>query len=263
MTEGTSVPTYSHSKLETFRHCPLKFKFRYIDCIETGIVGIEAFMASRVHEALEKLYSDVSPENGLPLSQLLAFYESCWRQNWHGGVRIVKSNMTESHYFDSGVACIRNYYRENSPFNQTRTVALEHHVVFNLDNRGTRLFQGYVDRISSRPDGTFEIHDYKTSRSIPSLRELSDAIHKDGVQLSLYQIAVKSEHPDAISMELVWHYLSRGVTLRLRRNEHDLARILRNTVQLIERIESTKTFAANKSQLCSWCEYKETCPAWQ
>ena len=47
---------YSHSRLSTFENCPLKFKYTYIDKIETGIEeSIEAFLGSRVHEALEKL----------------------------------------------------------------------------------------------------------------------------------------------------------------------------------------------------------------
>ncbi len=262
MTEDPEIPTYSHSKLETFRQCRLKFKFRYIDCLETGIVGVEAFMGSRVHETLHKLYQDVHREKVSELGQLLEFYQSSWRNNWHERVRIVKRDMTEHQYFDSGAECIRNYYRENKPFNQSKTIALEQRVVFNLDHKGQRRFQGFVDRISSQPGGAYEIHDYKTSRSVPTLRELSDATHKDGVQLSLYQIAVTLEHPEAKSVDLVWHYLSRGVTYRLRRKQRDLTEILRNTAQLIERIESERRFAANKTQLCNWCEFREICPAW-
>jgi putative RecB family exonuclease len=263
MTESPAIPTYSHSKLETFRQCPLKFKFRYIDCLETGIVGVEAFMGSRVHEMLQKLYEDFEADKALELRQLLEFYESSWREKWHDRVRIVKRDRTERQYLESGAQCIRNYYGKYRPFNQSKTVALEQKVVFNLDNEGQRQFQGYVDRISSLPDGTFEIHDYKTSRYIPALRELSDAIHKDGVQLSLYQIAVSLEHHEAKSVDLVWHYLSRGVNYRVRRKESDLVRILQSTTQLIERIESERHFRANKSQLCDWCEFRQTCPVWQ
>ena len=51
--------TYSHSKIGCFENCPLQFKFRYIDRIKKEKEeGIEAFMGSRVHDTLEKLYTE-------------------------------------------------------------------------------------------------------------------------------------------------------------------------------------------------------------
>jgi putative RecB family exonuclease len=262
MKEATAIPLYSHSKLETFRQCPLKFKLRYIDSLETEIVGVEAFLGSRVHETLQKLYQEVQAEEIPNLGQLLEFYESSWRSQWHDRVLIVKRERTQLHYFELGVACIRNYYAKNKPFNQATTVSLEQRVGFYLDDKRQRQFQGFVDRISFQPDGTYEIHDYKTSRYVPTRLELSDLLHKDGIQLSLYQIAVSLEHPEAKSIDLVWHYLSRGVTYRLRRKEPDLAQILRSTIHLIERIESERHFRPIKTRLCHWCEFRQSCPAW-
>ena len=46
---------YSHSKMSTFRQCPLKYRFGYIDRIKKEEEGIEAFTGSCVHEALEEL----------------------------------------------------------------------------------------------------------------------------------------------------------------------------------------------------------------
>lgn len=51
---------YSHSKLETFENCPLRYKFAYIDRIKREEEGIEAFLGSRFHEVMEKLYKDLN-----------------------------------------------------------------------------------------------------------------------------------------------------------------------------------------------------------
>jgi putative RecB family exonuclease len=262
MNHDLTIPTYSPTQLETFRQCPLKFKFRYIDHIETGVEGVEAFLGNRVHDALQKLYDDLREEKFHDLNDLIDFYESRWESKWHDSIRIVKPDRTEDDYFDHGVKCIRNYYHENEPFNQSQTIWLEKWIEFDLVRRGRRRFRGRVDRVSSRPDGTYEIHDYKTTQWVPSLRDLADGVHKDGVQLSLYQLAVSSELPEARSIELVWHYLSRGITYRLRRNEHDLVQILQDTNQLVDHIESERQFPAKKQQLCDWCEFREICPAW-
>ena len=53
------MPTYSHSKLGCYEQCGLKYKYQYIEKIETEVENtIEAFMGGLVHEALEKLYSE-------------------------------------------------------------------------------------------------------------------------------------------------------------------------------------------------------------
>ena len=50
---------YSHSRLSNFEQCPLKYKLRYIDRVESKIEGsIEAYLGSRAHEVLEKIYRD-------------------------------------------------------------------------------------------------------------------------------------------------------------------------------------------------------------
>lgn len=50
---------YSHSRLETFENCPLKFKYQYVEKVDVPRRdSIEAFLGSRVHETLEALYKN-------------------------------------------------------------------------------------------------------------------------------------------------------------------------------------------------------------
>ena len=49
---------YSYSRIKTFENCPLTYRYRYIDRIKVDTEGVEAFMGSRVHESLKKLYRD-------------------------------------------------------------------------------------------------------------------------------------------------------------------------------------------------------------
>ena len=229
---------------------------KYLDRVETGIESIEAFLGKRVHEALELLYRDLWDERLHELDDLLDFYEERWEGGWHSGVLIARPVKRASEYFDDGVDCIRNYYRENYPFDQNRTIFLEELVEFELDRSGRRVFRGYIDRVASRPDGTCEIHDYKTGKRVPDQSEL-----EDDRQLTLYQVAVQNMHPEARRVELVRHYLSRGVSFRLRRTESDLRRIVQETKRFIRDIETTTRFPAVK-RLCDWCEFRAICPAW-
>jgi putative RecB family exonuclease len=60
------MTTYSHSRLSAFEDCRLKYKFAYIDHIKREGDSIEAFMGSRFHEVMERVYLKVSKH---PLTQ--------------------------------------------------------------------------------------------------------------------------------------------------------------------------------------------------
>jgi len=65
---------YSHSRLNCFEQCPNKFKLKYIDKVESDIEqSVEAFLDSRVHETLEKLYRDLDYHKLNSLDDLLVF----------------------------------------------------------------------------------------------------------------------------------------------------------------------------------------------
>ncbi len=253
------MPVYSHSRLETFETCPLKYKFRYIDKIEKpGFESVEAFVGSRVHEVLKKLYDDLLFRQPGSLDDLLGYYRERWEKEWGPGVAIVDAGRTREDYFEYGAACIANYYREHEPFQQSRTLATEERIQFPLDDTGNYHLQGYIDRIGRRDDGTYEIHDYKTSRSVPPQQEADTSR-----QLALYQLGLRQRWNDVDRVELIWHYVRHGVTLRSRRTDQQLLQLRETTVQLIHRIESEKKFEPRKSRLCDWCEYKPDCPLWK
>jgi len=252
------MPIYSHSRLATFENCPLKYKFQYLDKLKKPEEAtVEAFLGSRVHEALEKLYKDQFFEKPNTLEDLIAFYKSEWEKNWTPQVRIVRKGLTQHHYFNYGAKCIRNYYEQYAPFDQSQTLATEAHIAFPLDAKGNYQLQGYIDRLSKRADGTYEIHDYKTGQKLPTQHE-ADA----GRQLALYQIGVAARWNDVGPVDLLWHYVGFKTTLRSERRPEQLVQLKESTVSLIERIEAEKEFLPRKSFLCHWCEYKPDCPLW-
>ncbi|MEW5705716.1 MAG: PD-(D/E)XK nuclease family protein [Actinomycetota bacterium] len=249
------MAVYSYSKLETFKSCPLRYKFTYIDRIKRPGEGIEAFMGKRIHEVLEKLYADLQYKKQNSLNELLADYESRWKANWHDNVNIKKEGLTQDNYFEMGRECIRAYYERYQPFNQAITLGLERKVVFFLDPEKRFQMVGYIDRLDQRPDGTYEIHDYKSSNTCPEQTDL-DADE----QLALYQIALKQAFTDAKDVELVWHYLVFDKEFRSKRTPEQLEDIKRTTIETIMQIEAAKEFEPSESSLCDWCDYPDLCP---
>ena len=253
---------YSHSRLSTYEHCPLKFYYQYVAKVKVpeGRTSAEAFMGSRVHEALEKLYKDAQFGKTDPLEGILEFYRNRWQQEWSEEVEIVKEGLEEADFQRMGAKCLEQYYRRYSPFDQSKTIATEHRILARLDEGGEYKLQGFVDRIAvSGRD--YEIHDYKTNRRLREQHELdSDR------QLALYQLGVQQAWPDAERIELIWHFLVFDKEMRSNRTRTQLESVKKKTIKLIDEIEFAKEgdrFHAHKSELCDYCEYKAMCPEWK
>lgn len=249
------MPVYSHSRLEAYQNCPLRFKYLYVEKKERLVEGIEAFLGSRVHETLEKLYRDLKFTKEDSLIELLEYYNSIWEKNWLDSIMVVKKEYRPEHYRDLGVKCITDYYRRYHPFDQGRILGLEERIFINLD--GYRI-QGVIDRVVQREDGVYEIHDYKTSGHLPDQATLD----KDR-QLALYQLGLQDRWKDVKEVELVWHFLVFDKELKSSRSKEQLEQLKEKTIELINEIERAKNkddFPARESVLCDWCEFGELCP---
>ena len=249
------MPVYSHSRLATYEKCPQQFKFRYIDRLKLPEVadGIEAFLGSRVHDVLEKLYKELILSKLNSLEDLLAYYESEWMKNWHENILVVKKEFTADHYRNAGRDSIKNYYQRYQPFQQDKTLATEILINFKIDNY---TLQGYIDRLSQNRKGVYEVHDYKTSGSLPAQQKFGE-----DRQLALYQIGIKEKFKDAKNVKLIWHYLVFDKEFVSERTDAQLKDLKKEVVSLIKTIEKDTKFVPNESKLCDWCEYPEYCPA--
>jgi len=253
------VALYSHSQLQTFEDCPLRYKFLYIDKIrKPEEQTIETFVGSCVHDVLERLYRDLLRCKLNSFDDLLAYYRDVWEKEWAPTIKIVHEELAPEHYFDYGAKCIRNYYERYKPFDQSQTLDTEMWVSFALDRAGEYQLRGKIDRIARRPDGTWEIHDYKTGGTLPS----QDEVDCDR-QLGLYQIGLTTRWPEVERVELIWHYVGFDIALRSQRTPAQLQDLASQTIGLINQIEQEKEFAPRKSDLCDWCEYRPECPLWK
>jgi len=251
------MPTYSHSRLSSYENCPLKFKYAYIDKVELEeeVESIEAFMGSRVHDVLEKLYRDLNLSKFNSVEELLSFYEDIWEKNWSDNITIVRKGYTVDNYRDTGSRCITDYYTRYNPFDDSKTLGLEQNVQIEID--GHKL-TGFIDRLAQKKDGHYEIHDYKSGQYLPRIEYFG----KDR-QLALYQIGVEKMWDDAECVDLVWHYLAHDKEIRSQRTSEELEDLKSSIVLLIEEIEAASDeddFPSKESGLCDWCEYKVICP---
>ncbi len=251
---------YSYSRIENFLQCRLQYKYRYIDYLKTKVETIEAFMGSRVHEALHDLYEFVKNKVLKPKEWLLSRYESLWNEKMHDSIKVVKKELTAEDYYQKGRQCLIDYYDEYQPFDRTKIVKLEESLYFSLKQGDEEFtFTGILDRLDWDDKAKrFEIHDYKTSSSLMSQQEAD----KD-LQLALYLIALAEKWPEAEKAKLVWHFLLFNKQLESSRTREQLIEAQDKVIDRIKAIETCEDFPPNKTVLCDWCGYQEICPLWK
>jgi len=203
---------------------------------------------------MEKLYAELKFKTAT-LDELKAYFNELWDKNWNEGVLIVRKDRQPDDYRKIGLKAIEDYYGRYHPFEEGRLLGIEKRIVIDLDGTDKYKVQGFIDRLMEREDGHYEIHDYKTSNTLPEQRYLD----KDR-QLALYEMGVRAAWPDAKEVDLVWHYVTFDKEMRSRRTTDQLEDIKKNTIGLIDTIEATEEFPPTESNLCRWCDYQDICP---
>ena len=249
------MPSYSHSQLSTYETCPQQYKLAYIDKIEVETEGIEAFMGSRVHDALEKLYRDLKVTKLNTLEELLKFYQESWDKNWNDMIQIIRKEYSAEDYRRLGERCITNYYKRYYPFDQGKTLGLEENVYFPLEEEKGYWIKGFIDRLALVDDCILEIHDYKTSNRLPKKEDV-----ESDRQLAFYQMGVEGRWKDIREVKLIWHYLTFDTEIHSSRTPNQLHQLRQATLELIRRIETDRQFLPKEGPLCDWCDYQGFCP---
>lgn len=237
----------SYSALETYRNCPLKYKYQNIDHIKEP-KSKEAVFGTIIHSALKFAHTPgiLSPT----LEQTLDYFS----RNWNSDVFEVEAE--ERAAFSQGVEMIRKYYEKNN-IAATNIVDLESRFAIDLEGN---VISGIIDRIDKTDDG-YEIIDYKTAKKMPS-QEYVD----NNLQLSVYLKAFLVRYPEeAKNLEKIkvsLYFLKHGVKLTASRNLQQLQKIDEEFLEVIQNIEQGK-FDPNITPLCDWCGYQKLCPMWR
>jgi len=257
------MPTWSHSRIEMFRQCPRKYFYRHIARVKLPEEpeSIEQFVGSRAHDALEWLYREVERGRLPSADALVAKFRHVWDEAWHDAITSPGDDRPPEAQRDEAERWLRDHHARHAPFASARTLGLERRITFPLDEAGRVRMLGFIDRLAVAPDGTWQIHDYKTNRKLPTQED------KDrDPQLAYYEIGVRRTWPGQVErVELVWHFLKFGVSITSRRTEAQLAEARGAALATIADAEGRErteaAFPTRESRLCAWCEFQPICPA--
>src|SRR4051812_20141547 len=230
----------SATDIETYRTCPLKYKFARVFRIPSEPTMNQRF-GILVHQVLERWHGGT---DGPGLPELLGLLEAGWRRGGFG-------DSEEERQFRAKATQALVKYHDRFREDDGEPVWFEKAFAFRL---GPHLLRGRVDRVDRLPDGGYELIDYKTGRP------KTPAQLREDVQLSLYAVGAReSWQLDAASQS--YYYVLDDEKVPVERSDEDRDWITETVFSVAEGIlgqgfEPTPSWAA-----CSMCDYRIACPA--
>ncbi len=232
--------TLSASDIDTYRTCPLRYKFARVFRIPQE-PSVNQRFGIVVHQVLERFHARTGATG--TLAELLGLLDSGWR-------RAGFADSEEERQLRGKAASALTRYHARFQAEETEPVWFERPFTFRL---GPHLLRGRVDRVDRLPGGRYELIDYKTGRP------KSSAQLADDVQLSLYALGAR-EAWQLDSSRQAYYYLLDDEKVALPDGERaDWVREAAQEVAegvLAQEFEPTPSFAA-----CSVCDYRLLCPA--
>jgi DNA helicase-2/ATP-dependent DNA helicase PcrA len=229
----------SASDIETYRLCPLKYKFARVFRIPQEPTINQRF-GIVVHQVLERFHQ----AGGGSLEDLMHLFEASWRRSGFG------DSNDELQFREKAVDALKRYW-ELDLSRDSQPVWFERSFAFKL---GPHLLRGRVDRVDRHPDGRYELIDYKTGKP-KSAEDLSEDI-----QLSLYQMGAR-ESWDLLTAAQSYYYVLDNEKVPVEHSEEELERV-RGTVGTIADGILGQDFEPTPSpEICSFCDYRIICPA--
>ena len=147
--ESDTSRKFSPSKLDTYKDCPRRYRYRYVDGLRRRVETAETLLGSSVHKALEELYAGIIHGRELSLDETLAVFDQAWSSGWSDAVVNRHKEYGPQHHQAAGRDCVRNYFSAYAPFKQDTTLAVEKRLGFSLRADGEEFrIEGLVDRLA-------------------------------------------------------------------------------------------------------------------
>ncbi|MBV9803937.1 MAG: ATP-dependent helicase [Solirubrobacterales bacterium] len=232
----------SASDIDTYRTCPLKYKFARVFRIPQEPTIHQRF-GIVVHQVLERFHG--REEVSGSLGDLLGLLDFGWRRGGFG-------DSEEERQLRGKAAAALTQYHARFQSSEAEPLWFERAFSFKL---GPHLLRGRVDRVDRLPGGEYELIDYKTGRPKSPGQLIDD------VQLSLYAVGAREAWRLDCTQQAYYYVLDdQKVAVPDDREDRfewiqDVAMEVADGI-LSQGFEPTPSYAA-----CSVCDYRLVCPA--
>jgi RecB family exonuclease len=232
----------SASDIDTYRGCPLRYKFARVLRIPTEQTLHQRF-GIVVHQVLERYHAD----GGQTLDQMLELLDAGWRRAGLGpGER-------ERELRGKAEEALRRYH-ERLGAQDSQPVWFERSFSFRIGPHHLRGRVDRVDRLADPAGQAYELIDYKTSRP-KTAEQLAD-----DVQLSLYALAAREDWQLESSRQ-AYYYVLDDLKVPVPRDASAAEAVTDTVLAVGEGILAQEFEPTPSKAACSICDYRIICPA--
>ena len=238
----------SASDIESYRACPLRYKFARVLRIPTEPTPQQRF-GIMVHKVLERYHSewDGRPESlESTLPTLMRLLDAAWRR---AGFRESPGELV---WLERAREALARYHRQLAD-QLGRPVWFERSFSFPV---GGDLVRGRVDRVDRIAEGRYELIDYKTGHP------RTEAQLEGDVQLSLYALAATRAW-EVTAERLAYYYVldNRKVPLPGEQDAQALRAVEQKVIDVADGIRALDFAPRPSYAVCSSCDFLDICPA--
>lgn len=280
---------YSHSQLETFAACGLKYNFRYVQGIDQPSSSNALVFGSAIHKALELYHLSILKER-LTSRQIMEAFTAEWEALIRNAKPPIVFKMKEkSKLFEIGLDIIAKYHKDNLHIpppcmfiNDEGELVPAVEIGFTVEIKHptlgiTKPIHGKIDLVTPiKKEKNAEIYviDHKTSSEDYTQFKINNS-----VQLTLYAYAFRSllksgrfpyinkTREDSVGYNVFKKILSTktqpdsyGEIRYIRKvvNPNDIEHML-NVYFMMDKALINNVYLPNYGRHCNWCDYKDIC----
>jgi putative RecB family exonuclease len=250
----------SWSAVSTFRQCPLKYRFKYLENLPEESVSSALVFGTGIHSAVEQHFQAIlSGEEQPDVERLMFAYRSAWLPHDPNAIQFGSSDTRAS--LDSLAGkMITAFLNSPAASVQGRVLGVEEEIRGMLVENVPDLY-GRVDLLTE-DSNSLVITDIKTSRGKWSQEQVEDS----GEQLLLYSHLASEIAP---GKKIATRFLVLTKTKEPVIEEHvrevepaAVKRTLAGVERVWRAIESGVFYPAPSTMSCSTCGYRAACRVW-
>jgi len=241
---SVTVPALSHSRIEDYLVCPLKYKFRHIMNVpvlphHSAVFG--RVLHSTIHNYLKHRMK------GAPFTEedLMAEYERNWLNEGY------LSREHEEIRKKAGRKTLLDFFAREEA-SGAAPVFLEK--PFKWQEKGTRI-SGRLDRVDFGPSGAV-ITDYKTDGAATEAE--ADRLAARSLQLDIYALSFFKTQ-GTLPAEVRLYFLEPGIIGRAVKTRAELERAQAVILEVAEGIRNQSFEARPDWHSCNYCDFKTIC----
>lgn len=245
----TAINYLSYSQINSFKTCPLQYRYRNVLQIPVPQSHAQSFGAS-IHNALADFYNLHKEGKNPKKKELFEALKLRWQSEGYAG------KAHERRAFNKAKRTLGTYF-EKAFDSRTKPLAIEE--IFKIRILPNLWLGGRIDRVDALSEGGLEIIDYKTGK-VPERKKIEDSLQMTIYALAASDRGIYNQKPQQI--KLSFYYLNNQKKISTKRTKADLKEAKGQIIELKNKIQSS-SFKPTPGPWCDFCDFKILCPSWK